>query len=95
MAFKLAHQVAQLEQTGDVERGASGRHHDERVRRHHIGPLRRQRDQLISRTAEVDEISAPALAALDELEFSPRQWMERMSDPEALRTSYIVSIKCT
>src|SRR4051794_14888625 len=78
-----------------MKRRATGRDDHERVRGHHIRPLRRHRRQLTGAIDEVDPIMAPAPAPLDELELQARQRMKRMRHLHLRRITQILTITCT
>jgi len=79
----LTDQVGQCHQASRGERAPPGRDHDERIRRCHVGPPSRQREQLPVLVVQVDPVLAPVLAAGDELEVPAGQRVERVRHPDA------------
>lgn len=65
------------------------------VRRHDVGPLRRQRGQVTGVVAAIDPVGPPVPAALDELRLLAGQRMERMRHPHPQRLAQITGIECT
>ena len=76
-------QVSQCQQARRGERAAAGRDHHERVRRRHVGPPCRQREQLPVRVVQVDPVLTPVLPVRDELEVPAGQRVERVRHPDA------------
>ena len=64
----LTHQVSQCQQARGGERTPAGRDHHERIRRHHVGPSCRQREQLPVLVVQVNPVLTPVVTMLDELE---------------------------
>jgi hypothetical protein len=74
------HQVRDGQQAIGRERAPAGPDHHERVRRH-IGPSRRQREQLPVLVVQVNPVLAPVLPVRHELEVAAVQRMERVRHP--------------
>jgi hypothetical protein len=75
--------ISQRQQAIGGERAPARRDHHERVRRRHVGPPGRQREQLPVLVVQVDPVLAPVLAVGDELEVLAAQRMERVRHPDA------------
>ena len=76
------HQVRDGQQAIGGERTPAGRDHHERVRRRHVGPPCREREQLPVLVVQVDPVLAPVLTGGDELEIAAGQRMERVRRPD-------------
>jgi len=86
-------QISQRQQARRGERAPAGRDHHERVRRHHVGPSRWQREQLPVRVVQVEPVLTPVLPEGDELEVPAGQRVERVRHPDAAVP--IVRIGCS
>jgi len=77
------HQASQCQQASRAERRPAGRDHHERVRRRHVGPPCRQREQPPVLVVQVDPVLTPVLPVSDKLEIPAIQRVERVRHPDA------------
>src|SRR3989304_1993838 len=75
-------QRRQVHQIGDTKMGPPGGNHDERVFRFDARPVRWQPQQIPVGVTIHNPVFAPSLLTTDEVDFPPREWMERMRNPD-------------
>jgi len=90
--YQLRDPAGQFEQILRAERGTTRGGFHERIRRHRISPLSRQRKQFAVHAIDVDQVVTIVPATLDELQLATEQRMEPVRHPNPRRIRRIIRI---